>query len=199
MLEALTKRINWSSPNQFEGVENTIIETLIKCGKQYGSVEEHDPIELYYLPAPNKLQLPYHSDKEIIKRLSIDDALKINSKWPAACEGSLDMLSFSINYVGSAGVYLKIDDNNLELVSWAVALPFGSIHALHTVTNHQRKGYARLTMTAVSQFIGKQDRIPVAQIYKSNDTSKSINQKVGYIYSHDINLLHYYPASNIAK
>lgn len=193
MLQALTNRINWSQPHQFEGIENTIIETIVKCARFHGQVEEHGPIELYHLPAPNLIQLPNHSDNEIVKQLSTNDVLKINGNWPAACEGSFDMLKASIEYVGSAGVYLKIGDANLELVSWAVALPFGSIHALHTVSNHQRKGYATLTMTAVSQFLKRQDRIPIVQIYKTNDTSKSVNRKIGFVYSHDISLLHYYP------
>lgn len=139
----------------------------------------------------------------IIKELSATDALKVNNRWPAAGKGTLEMLQASIELVGSAGVYIKNSegpDNNsdnhfekLELVSWAIALPFGSIHALHTEPNHQRKGYARLTMQAVSQCVSKNLRIPLVQIYKSNDTSKSVNEKVGYTYSHDINLLHYYP------
>lgn len=193
MLYALTNRINWSKPNQFEGFENTVIETVVKCGRLHGTIEEHDPIELYYLPAATKLLLPNHSDNEIVKQLSANDALKINSKWPAASEGSLDMLKYSIEHVGSAGVYLKIDDNNLELVSWAVALPLGSIHALHTESNHQRKGYAKLTMITLSEVLRNQDKIPIVQIYKANDTSKSVNTNIGFVYSHDINLVHYYP------
>jgi len=55
----------------------------------------------------------------------------------------------------------------LELVSWAVALPFGSVHALHTESSHQRQGYATLTMTAISQFLMNHDRIPIVQIYKT--------------------------------
>lgn len=194
MLEALTERIDWSQPNQFEGIENAVIGSLVKCGKLHGKVQLHDPIELYYLPTSEKLQFTQNLNGEIIKQLSADDAIKVDSKWPAACDGSLNMLSTSIEYVGSAGVYLKVDgDKRLNLVSWAVALPFGSIHALHTESSNQRKGYATLTMIAVSQFIRSQDRMPVVQIYKSNDTSKAVNEKVGFRYSHDINLLLYYP------
>jgi len=135
--------------------------------------------------------------------LNPSDASKINGVWPAACLGSQEMIQTSIEFVGSGGVYIGKDaDGNdtpantskaLELSSWAVALPFGSIHALYTEPDYQRRGYGALTMKMVSKSVASSGRIPAVQIFKTNDTSKSVNLRVGYKLSHEINLIHYFP------
>jgi hypothetical protein len=137
--------------------------------------------------------------------LTVSDAKIIDAVWPASCSGSREMIEASIEWVGSGGVYVGKDaDGNdttekavdSELVSWAVALPFGSIHALHTVEDYQRRGFGALSMRVVSKAVASKGRIPAVQIFKSNDSSKSVNLSVGYKLSHEIDLIHYFPHQN---
>lgn len=119
----------------------------------------------------------------------------VQDRWPEKVDGYLEMLRASIDLCSSGGVYIKDDDNagNDRLVSFAVALPFGSIHAFHTEPDQRRKGYGKLTMKVLAENIALAGRMPLVQIYEDNDNSKAINVGIGFKYSHEIFLITFRP------
>lgn len=120
------------------------------------------------------------------------DAEMVQDRWPEKVDGYLDMLRASIELCSSGGVYIP-DDGKERLVSFAVALPFGSIHAFHTEPDQRRKGYGKLTMKVLARNIALAGRMPLVQIYEDNDSSKAINMGIGFKYSHKIFLITFCP------
>lgn len=120
----------------------------------------------------------------------------VQDRWPEKVDGYLEMIRASIELCSSGGVYI-VDKKNESvpdcLVSFAVALPFGSIHAFHTEPEHRRKGYGNLTMKVLAKNIAMAGRMPLVQIYEDNDNSKSINVGIGFRYSHAIFLITFSP------
>lgn len=119
----------------------------------------------------------------------------VEDRWPEKHQGYYEMIEASIKLCSSGGVFLASNETekSWKLVSFAVALPFGSIHAFHTEPDHRRKGYGKITMKILAKNIAKAGRIPLVQIYKTNDGSKSLNEGIGFKYSHDINLINFVP------
>lgn len=125
------------------------------------------------------------------------DAHIVEDRWPEKHEGYLEMIQASIELCSSGGVYLSKETGDTkqswEPVSFAVQMPFGSIHAFHTEPDHRRKGYGKIAMKVLVQNIAKAGRIPLVQIYMENDNSRSLNEGIGFKYSHDINLINFIP------
>ncbi|CAL8101920.1 unnamed protein product [Orchesella dallaii] len=203
--------LDWTRENQFEGIDNSIAPVVIEEAKRRGELEENDPIELFYMQKEDALQIFNEKDKIVlsssklrVSSLQPRDAVMVQDRWPEKRKGYLEMLEASIESCSSGGVYVDLakeeaidgivsDESKLDLVSFAVALPFGSIHAFHTELDHRRKGYGKLTMKILAQNIAKAGRVPLVQIFKTNDGSKALNEGIGFKYSHDINLLHFTP------
>ncbi|ODM96791.1 hypothetical protein Ocin01_09883 [Orchesella cincta] len=201
--------LDWTRENQFEGIDNFIAPIVIDEAKRLGELEENDPIGLYYMHKEDALHIFNDKDNKVLSTSSMQvssllpsDAAMVEDRWPEKRKGYLEMLEASIESCSSGGVYLtkdelinaKVNDKSEpDLVSFAVALPFGSIHAFHTETDHRRKGYGKLAMKILAQNIAKAGRVPLVQIFKTNDGSKALNEGIGFKYSHDINLLHFTP------
>lgn len=195
--------LDWTRPNQFEGIDNHFAPTLLEYAKSNGRVVEHDPIGLYFMEEDHALKILSENDLTKMNgvtlkgsSLHINDAEMVEDRWPEKFTGYLEMLQASIELCSSGGVYVKDDSDKSSawsLVSFAVALPFGSIHAFHTEPDHRRKGYGKLTMKVLAKNIAEAGRVPLVQIFKDNDGSMSLNQSIGFKYSHDINLMHFYP------
>lgn len=146
-------------------------------------------------------QMSFHRDQKLnsnsnirVTALRLSDAEMVQDRWPEKADGYLEMLRSSIELCSSGGVYLVDEDNQSErLVSFAVALPFGSIHAFHTEPDQRRKGFGKLTMKVLAKNIASAGRLPLLQIYEDNDNSKAINVGIGFKYSHEIFFITYKP------
>lgn len=147
--------------------------------------------------------MSFHRDQKLIAdsniratRLRPSDADLVQDRWPEKVDRYLEMLRASIELCSSGGVYIVDEDNKLvheRLVSFAVALPFGSIHAFHTEPEQRRKGFGKLTMKVLAKNIAVAGRVPLVQIYEDNDNSKAINVGIGFKYSHVIFLITFRP------
>ncbi|XP_037027690.1 uncharacterized protein LOC119068257 isoform X1 [Bradysia coprophila] len=200
---ALLSALDWSQEIQFEGVDTSISPTLVEVALKYGSVNQNDPIGLYYMTREEALAILSEKDQISISNSNIrasslhpSDAHMVQDRWPEKVDGYLEMLQASIELCSSGGVYI-VDDVNKSvpdrLVSFAVALPFGSIHAFHTEPDQRRKGFGKLTMKVLAKNIALAGRIPLVQIYEDNDNSKAINVGIGFKYSHKIFLITFRP------
>jgi len=198
--------LDWSQELQFEGVENSILPTLVEEAKKLGGVHVHDPIGLYYMTEEEALNILSEKDLKVLNdshvrgtSLRPSDAAMVQDRWSEKVSGYYEMLHASIDLCSSGGIYLlnqKDGEDGLassSLVSFAVALPFGSIHAFHTEPEERRKGYGKLTMKVLAKNIATAGRLPLVQIFKDNDGSKALNEGIGFKYSHDVNLIIFTP------
>jgi len=200
--------LDWSHELQFEGVDNTISPTLVEDAKKRGTVELHDPIGLFYMTVEEAKNILSEKDRKLITAPNIrgtslrpSDAEMVQDRWPEKVPGYFEMLQASIELCSSGGIYLlnreeKDNEDGLTsgaLVSFAVQLPFGSIHAFHTEPEERRKGYGKLTMKVLAKNVATAGRLPLVQIYKDNHNSRKLNEGIGFKYSHDVNLIIFTP------
>lgn len=68
-LQQLDEAIDWSFPNQFEGLEDKVASYIEKRGRERGEIKLHDPIEMYFVPEEvcnryrkHLLQSPMHAN-----------------------------------------------------------------------------------------------------------------------------------------
>ena len=122
----------------------------------------------YILSVPNGYEL---------RSLSKIDAIKINSVWPHAHEGSQQFLELLIEVNPSVGLY----SDNGELVAWSVGLEVAALGALQVDDNHLRKGFGSIIAKALSKKIAlERDHDITAHIILNNTNSLSMFQKIGF-------------------
>lgn len=91
--------------------------------------------------------------------------------------------TYLIEHCFSVGLFLEADLS--QPVSWALLSNYGHIIHIHTVKEHRRKGYSRMTMLCLMQQILEADMTPVLEINVHNAASVKLNTGLGFIESYD--------------
>lgn len=105
------------------------------------------------------------------------DAVKMNSVWPRAHEGSQQLLELLIEVNPSVGLYT----DKGELVAWSVGLEVAALGALQVDANYLRRGFGSLITKALSKKIAiERDYDITAHIVFNNTNSLNMFQKLGF-------------------
>ncbi|XP_037027692.1 uncharacterized protein LOC119068257 isoform X2 [Bradysia coprophila] len=67
---ALLSALDWSQEIQFEGVDTSISPTLVEVALKYGSVNQNDPIGLYYMTREEALAILSENRAVVISQRS---------------------------------------------------------------------------------------------------------------------------------
>jgi len=79
------------------------------------------------------------------------------------------------------------------LVSWGIELRDGGIHAVHTLKEHRRQGYAKMLMRYLCRTVAKEDgHFPIVHIGDGNDSSKALMTGIGFQFTHSIYWTEYF-------
>ncbi|XP_061389386.1 uncharacterized protein LOC133324561 [Musca vetustissima] len=124
---------------------------------------------------PNKTSIPDGYDLAELQERHAD---LIHSLWANNKEGSLDYIKGHIQINKTIGLYQK---SNNELIGWILQNEFGGIAVLQVMSSHQRKGFGRILVEALTNIIAETESIPAtAWVVVGNVKSESLLQKVGY-------------------
>ena len=83
----------------------------------------------------------------------------------------------------SVGLFLEVDSS--QPVSWAVLSNYGHIIHIHTLEEHRRKGYSRVTLLCLMRKILEANMVPVLEINIHNIPSVKLNTGLGFVESFD--------------
>ena len=113
-------------------------------------------------------------------KLKVDHAGFISKIWSIfKPQQRLEFFKNLIENCFSVGLFLEADPS--QPVSWAFLSNFGHIIAVHTVEEHRRKGYSRVTMLCLMKQILEADMIPVLHIAVHNTPSFKMCTGLGFV------------------
>ena len=96
----------------------------------------------------------------------------------------MEYFKYLIDNCYSIGLFLEVDTS--QPVSWAVLSNYGHIIHIHTVQQHRRKGYSRVTMLCLMERILEANMTPVLEIAVNNTPSFKLNTGLGFVESFDV-------------
>ena len=157
----------------FSGVENSIVEKLMKKLKGKGDLHWKYPCFVYYMPKEN---LNLGLIKNEVRPIDIRDAKEVDKYYTFRSEDSLERIKKDILNRPSSAVYV-----NGEIACWVIVHSDNSMGILFTKEEFRRKGYAvDVTIDLASKIIAE-GRIPFIQIVEDNHMSPSVAKICGFV------------------
>jgi len=93
------------------------------------------------------------------------------------------MIKYVIKTCESVGVFLKSDPTHP--VSWSLLSNYGHFMHVHTLVEHQRKGYGRITVVSLMQQMLKTGLTPALEVSVGNVIARKMYTRLGFIESYD--------------
>ena len=119
-----------------------------------------------------------------LDRLQVDHASFISESYKyCELQDRVQYFTYLIANCFSVGLFLEVDSS--KPVSWALLSNYGHIIHIHTVEQHRRKGYSRVTMLCLMQQILEANMTPILEINIHNLPSVKLNTGLGFVESFD--------------
>ena len=113
-------------------------------------------------------------------RLKVDHASFISGSYNyCELQDRVQYFTYLIENCISVGLFLEVDSS--QPVSWAVLSNYGHIIHIHTVEQHRRKGYGRVTMLCLMEQILEAKMTPILEINIHNLPSVKLNTGLGFV------------------
>lgn len=172
--------INFKTEKMLMGFRNIYRDFVLEFIKEKNlKVLFDDGTSMVHMTKEDALKLEINLPEGVeLKRLSPNDAEKVNSVWPHASPGSIEFMRYVITHNESMGVY---EQSTGELSAWCLTHDYYCLLALQVDENHLRKGYGNIVTKAMTKKLAEQFNVDViTNIIHTNFKSRGLFQKIGF-------------------
>ncbi|WP_192930225.1 GNAT family N-acetyltransferase [Alkaliphilus pronyensis] len=171
---------NIELPNEvgFCGIHRKTADFVIENLKNY-ELDWHEECDLFYLP--QRLYLKYNSSTEL-SSLQESDVDIVNHYYTYKDEDSRNYLLDCIRNRPSS----KLTDSNGNPISWALVREDYSLGVMYTISEHRKKGLAKIVTSDLVHKTIKNGTIPYLHIRSENTASKNLAKEMDFVFWDEI-------------
>ncbi|XP_048577532.1 uncharacterized protein LOC116617041 isoform X2 [Nematostella vectensis] len=164
--------------SEFQDNDWNCSELVRTIAQEYGiNVEVQACPEIYWLRDREHLIESECPGGYRLAKLELHHADRINNTWKFSSPHTLERLKRWIQHSDNVGVFCCDTD---ELVGWGLVAEAGCISALHTITEHRKKGIAKAVITRLTNLLLKANMVPYTYIEENNHISQNLFQQMGF-------------------